>query len=827
MSFFTQSRLGSLGFTSSSAPIPRRDSFSEDAPILQVDSSVVALLTQDVAQPIMFNFDRSKATAEYSAGQTIKYTFIGVVRSLAPRFFKNEAENLELYKEHKAFNDGIEKVSKSYQQYRAAEKAVKDAPAVKLRNLRIEELKKADALVARYNELIALASNRRAGSQAEHQQDVHQALENKDHLIFHTVNKALAKIMVGNGLGDDLPGTYQAFVTNFAEHVQMAVAKTGLSSPENIQAITDAFSEGLASFPELSTGVDVILMHAKLEKLRDPNSVDGIQRGQARAEKAEMTTEVVEHFTSELMKLMNGDQEITRADLERIHCQGIPLLQVRDFTKVQIEELENLRKLAKEHQKISPQLETLQTCQKGAALELATKATYRASVVASFLEAVAEGRFERTPGSEARTLETARDEHVLTDGFSAFQDIHADYTVVNKKYEELKKAAAVQKGADDAKIKAAQQVVDDLSAQINTLTNEQLVILDLAQGLKDRLVQSDAEYQIGEEEFRKRAVETPYAYKYFYVYSKQTGEDLYKAEVKAIKEKIAELDAQRIEKVEASRLLINKYDVAKQALEDTKGQANANEINNKRKLLILIDRREKCAERTVQLSSEEIRSMAEYLGVGSVSSTQSSVAAALVTARETHERKMDLEGRIHAFQTRVDEIDEELAEGPEMLELTASGEFEVNSKQAFGDDETASIQEMIDENLEIAAEVTARVAGSLAERIKIRREEVSARQEIFEGQIATGRQSQFEFDAERLEAQAMEDDKLVKMISDRIALFPKQVEDEVVVHMIDEDSVMVTKELKAQRLARISKMKTPFTGVQPKKTVEVILDPPF
>lgn len=749
------------------SPIFLDDSLDDESTFLKMEASALAGLgkANDVAQPVISAFDRSKATAEYSTRRTIYYTFVGIMRSISTGFYQDKAQNLDHYQKHKAFCEGIKKVSEAYTEYRAAEAAQKTSTDT-LSKLRDDQCVKAAALIDNYNALIALAAGR-----AEYKEDIHKKLNNTDDgLILSTVNEALAKLEFGSVRDDaELKTGCKKFLLDFTGHSAQAVIKTGANSEENVKAVTDAFIEGFASFQEFASGdVDIIDMHAEFVRLRDPSEADEVA---VETEKDQMVSDVVQHFTAAIEDLMNGEEPISLTDLQKISCQGIPLVAIRPFTIRDVEQLEALRKLRVERKEALEKRAKLSVENGDVQAVLAEKATHSVSDIADFVAG------PQTADKRGRTLETVKAEGKLTGGFIRFYDLAADIVNLTAELTRFTDAVAAKESADALTIHKKQKSIDEGHVEIDKL-------LKKAEALKATALDNASKLQNLENEDAKNLKKNKAYVQLYKAFKAQKArldaleklpteeevkQGLQKAADEALKQRQMILDD-----VITMRLGLAGKQVE---LEQFKQQAEIGSAQNKQKISLLTAECEALSKTSIDLSGEEIRKMAEYLGLDpAVKTPTSSVTTALTTAREQHQSKVKLEGQIAVIDARVKDIqDVELKKRPGMPAVDGAYQFRVNDKEAFSDGMRGSIRDKIDENLDIAKEVTARIATSLAEKTQAAR--MSNREELaklpggaLRAQVAD-MPSKLEARLDELDVDA-DEDALYQRIGTRVALFP-------------------------------------------------------
>jgi hypothetical protein len=301
-------------------------------------------------------FKKIKPTQSYGVVDYLKFRFVAFMRFVG-KASETDLKDLDIYEKHQALQSSIDKVKKAYQEYIPAAKAAKDATVQIVNQARAQEYSKATLLVQSYKELIALADKQadelvKSSSEAgilkqAYLFDVNEAMTEAvkaQGTVLYTVNKLEAQLAVqfqdAVGREEVLAQRFTDFLVNFEKHVVEACDKFGIVVDKNHKrVVAQAFIEGLMGVPGLN-------------KDHIPYYLSLISQGAD-----DRNQQMIDHFFSEMQRIVQGDMPITEELVEGIQFDSIHLVDCVDNLK---DNLEYARSLSKQFNDIVSEQEVLQ-----------------------------------------------------------------------------------------------------------------------------------------------------------------------------------------------------------------------------------------------------------------------------------------------------------------------------------------------------------------------------------------------------------------------------------------------------------------------------------
>ena len=171
--------------------------------------------------------------------------------------------------------------------------------------------------------------------------------------------------------------------------------------------------------------------------------------------------------------------------------------------------------------------------------------------------------------------------------------------------------------------------------------------------------------------------------------------------------------------------------------------------------------------------------MAQYLGVDASTPTRSSVFERLSIAQGQYSHKMSAEAEIVELRRQVGVQDAKLVLPP-MIQIDASDRFTVDQSKAFDEFEKRFIVAKFAENLDIAAEIAARIGVPLVGIYHAKVEQAASNPAMSRLAITALEDDAEEFEA-KVKATKKQDDKVVfAKIADRVmAMLPTPTEEDL------------------------------------------------
>lgn len=652
-------------------------------------------------------FRRSKATSnQYGLGGKIKYGLILPFKKLVLGLSGYQQAKLDLYHNHIALCTGVQKVKKAYHDYRKAEKAADKA--IDLTLARSQEHAQADAFVNAYNALIALAVAQAASchiSRNVYLQDLHAVLALQgDGLIFRTVNQARAKLDLENGmLGPKITEEkYQAFVSSFPHHVRQAAKDAGSTRQDTIQAITEAFIEGLASFPEL--GSSVMPQIRNLQKLRDPRLIgDPAERHQVEMDKDQLQAALVKNFGEQLEKLLNNDQPITKEALDQIQHQGISLFSVRrPYAEKEILQLQALQQLRADLQATKKEIAEKVELQSDQQAILDQKTEITIDEINAFLLA------------NGKRLESDANIDALQAQLSKYHEAMQALAEIDQNIQGMPAHFAREKADFTRQITAQKQIVHQIECLKIKLKEKMHIVLPLIQSIDKGLEAFENEYRLAKKELNslseKEKHELQIALGRDYI---QKGEKDYSAKKQRVEEDrkglLDRLQSYQTKFAETEKEL-NEAQTSLEKMEEVDYEA---ERVYKQAIKQLAAERKTLTETPIEFSGEDLKVLGQFLGMNPAQlQNDTPMGQKVVEAILAFNKNLALGKEVDSLTARAEEIQAEISTNlPPLFKFNpVSGEF---TCARFWGDEQPQIESKLNTRLAISQEIHTRVGDAL------------------------------------------------------------------------------------------------------------------
>ncbi|HEX4839681.1 MAG TPA: hypothetical protein VFU89_04485 [Rhabdochlamydiaceae bacterium] len=724
-------------------------------------------------------FERMKASRSYG----IAHIYYGVILPLKEKIIghlnESQRSNLELYRAHTALCAQVDKVKSVYKAYRTAQKTADNAPlepAIQRKGARQKAQAAGDELVKQYDQLIELAikqaeTNGFSKKEKDYLDDIRDELskDTKDH-ILQTVNQLRARKPVEDPMVDSkMNENYTKFVVDFVSQVHVANQKSG--GCENLQKISSAFIEGLASIPELE-GLALIDLYDELNN-------EEIQKRQFK--------DTVKDFSTQLKALMNKDEDVTDEELRSIHSHGVALSSVSSLTAADLNKLKNAKKqrleaekaLAMANDELVENQEVIRdrtNCSCTSYRGIEVEKDYSLNDIEEFLKEI--GKNVEDLPDEAKKKGTV--------GYNLVNAINAERKCINvlsENLKALKKERSEQDEFDKKTIKQLKDTIDRATKEIAALDKHIRWYEELLVTIKNNVDSLDTEYKLAKDAVLNNNRAMPRLIKSnAFEHLKQN----YQTEH-------AEIIEEMNERGEQLRNLKKDRKIQQAILDQAKADFSAfskKAEDNARDARLEIKRREKNIESRktgpmIRLFGAEVAEIGRELKVGDLSSATSKMAVTYLNVMTAYEKAQELsEETIPAHRKNIELQDEILKDGS-LMSMRADGTFVVSDK-LFGEGEIKqNIEAQISSNLGIAKGVTLAVAKEV-----IRQEDAYVESQKQPKTKISARQQQIEKRASplqtRLEGRKLKSDpsifseieKRVKVLSATVNPAPASISDD-------------------------------------------------
>lgn len=658
------------------------------------------------------NFERAKPTHEYGLGW-LKY---GVLSQVSGRLLSEERQTkVDLYSKHAALRAGVVKVKTAFQSFIAAEKTVQQAKdPSSLGHAQAEERRQAKRLMSTYNDLVALATTqaRELGvSEIAYRGDLHRELNKKsDGLIFYTINRIAGRYCLDSKLEaeEGFEKSYVQATSHLVLNIQAAFSASGEQA--TIQMITEAFIEGLASLPEFAQDpLSILDCYMALAKLRNPTlETDKALLKQLQKAKDKLEKTIIADFLEQLNKLLDSEAVITMADIRKITSHGIRLFQWRVFTEAEVDRLNNLRTLKaslKVHEEV---LESDCDLIADSKQILQQEHTFEIREICEFFGFCIKGAHKQKQflSQIDQALATVPADDTLL-GFNEFKKVIMALAEIEQKIAALNKEADREIGEFSQKLTVQKQKITHLTEKYSLYIKAIKENLEKITSLEQELSEFIKSFQELEQIYHslsqteKSLLELNFGAAFIQSRGKRHLED--------VKERTGKIDEQKDQlqslQNQIAQLQVDR-DQASTALEEMEEIQAKAEAHYSKSFLPLKDELNKLAKTTIRLSGKAIGVMGEGLGIETVpiflTGANSVMASPLITHLELsglkQERKVDARW--------ISELTTTISEKCSSLGLQYD---ESEQNFAFQPAERVQIQQFVNTNLDIAAEVTARL----------------------------------------------------------------------------------------------------------------------
>ena len=641
-------------------------------------------------------FERAKASRSYGI-EHVYYGFLTLKEKLVRLNGKQQA-NLDLYRTHTALCAQIDKVKSVYKAYRTAQKAADNAPvepAIQRKGARQKAQTAGKKLVEQYDQLIELAIEQAedhefSKKEKDYLDDIQSELsKDTEGHILKTVNQLRARKPVEGPIVDSkkhstsMNKNYIEFVVDFVSQVHVANQKSG--GREDLQGISKAFVEGLASIPELGDGLTLIELYGELN-----DKADDIQETQLQS--------TVDDFSKQLEILMNEEGDITDEELNSIHSHGVALSSVSSLT---VADLNNLKIARKEHVAALEELTTAQNELAENQRVITNKADYSLNDIDAFFKETGK-KVEDLP-DETKNDGTAGGRLV-----KAMNNARKDIEALTKRLTKIQ----------EEKIQQNKRDRDAITESHETLVKAKLEVMKCSHSIPDqeeRLVKLKTEdsaleiqYKLDEHRVLNNDDSIPPLLRQgaleLLKQNYQTEKDKIAAEINKLKKKIEETKKNE----EVQKTILRREEAARPSLEEAAKRNAENALKTIGSIITEI-----AAKKTstmISLSGAEVAEIGRALKVGDLSSKGSKMAVAYRKAITACDKvkKLD-EETIPAYKKSIERQEAILLEGS-LMTTQVSGAFVVSDKLFGKSDIRQGIEARISSNFDIAKGVTLAVA---------------------------------------------------------------------------------------------------------------------